>query len=70
MPRQLKTGKAPGPDQLKKYFGLDVGLTSKTLSVVFQYYTDTDKLQKIRNLANVVSILLKSEIKEINRFFL
>ena len=63
MPRQLKTGKAPGPDQLKKYFVLDVGLTSKILSVVLQYSTNIDKLPKIRNLANVVSILLKRVIK-------
>ena len=43
--RQLKTGKAVGPDQLRKEdLILDICLTSEILSVIFQYSLDIGKL--------------------------
>ena len=60
--RQLKTGKAPGSDQLRKKDPiLDICLTSEILSVIFQCSLDIDKLQKIWKLANMVPIFMKGD---------
>ena len=60
--RQLKTGRAPGPDQLRKEdLILDICLTSEILSVIFQYSLDIGELPKIWKLANVVPIFKKGD---------
>ena len=56
----LKTGKAPGPDQLRKEdLSLDVVVTSQILALIFQHSLNTGQLPDIWKAANVVPIFKK-----------
>ena len=60
--RQLKTGKAPGPDQLRKEdLILDICLTSEILYVTFQSSLDIGELPNIWKLTNGVPIFKKGD---------
>ena len=57
MLRGLKTGKAPGPDQLRKEdLVIDIELSAKILTVIFQYSLDIGQLPDAWKTANVVPI--------------
>lgn len=62
MIRDLKKGKAPGPDGIRKEdLVLDIELTSAILSHIFQYSLDTGVLPSSWKLANVVPIFKKGD---------
>ena len=69
MLKDLKSGKAPGPDQLKKEdLCLDLVVTSDILAHIFQYSLDIGQLPDIWKVANVVPIFKKGNRQEPSNF--
>ena len=58
--RGLKTGKAPGHDQLRKEdLVIDIELSAKILTIIFQYSFGIGQLSDAWKTANVVPIFKK-----------
>ena len=58
----LKAGKAPGPDGLKKeHLTIDVDMVARALELLFQYSLDTGEIPSIWRSANVVPVHKKGD---------